>query len=528
MPPGLQLAVTYPPHHVASALLTCTLLAAFVGSRSGQAAPARPLELKLTGPGQLPERFARAAAGRLPATGSSSQALAAWCKAASGRIVAAYRGRGYSYARAWHRVAPDGRRVWIHLDEGRMLPVFVGAGTVRAIFYRVDLHLPGSVFHRPTLRRALRELRDKYRLANVYHRVTDAETLVRTPLETLVPQRRLHIYVISRDARGFALKVSLSTSWGILPTVAYRRRGLLFKEDRFSGSVQVAVPYRRFFFEQDPEFQWVHSAARFSYRVPPFFGKHFAPQLGNHTAVSRFARSDPDLQSYFRFHVEGLLGVALLFEPLLTLELSGGPTYTRVFDIDQGATPQSPLPDQLAVRRTVAQVEAKLDFDRHLRRRDQRNQLTLRLRGGISSDDEKILDVRWWGQLVAHLGQHDLLIRSRGIFLAGEVPFWDEENLAGGYLRTFFDNRYWVHEAIQLSVAFRYAFSYVVKVGLFHDLALFFDRSRDDQPLAIANSFGPGLHLLLFDLLSLDLFYGFGFAEVGFDHSFSFKLRTAF
>ena len=46
--------------------------------------------------------------------------------------------------------------------------------------------------------------------------------------------------------------------------------------------------------------------------------------------------------------------------------------------------------------------------------------------------------------------------------------------------------------------------------------------------VAMADAFGPSLHLLILDLFALDIFYAFGFAPVGFDHNISFSLQTVF
>jgi hypothetical protein len=92
------------------------------------------------------------------------------------------------------------------------------------------------------------------------------------------------------------------------------------------------------------------------------------------------------------------------------------------------------------------------------------------------------------GQLFRVDGRRRFVLAGRGLLLAGDVRFWDDVPLAGNFQRVFFGNTYWGHQAVQLETAYR--------VNLWWNW--------------------------------LDLFVGFGFAPVGFDHTFSLNLQTIF
>jgi hypothetical protein len=96
-------------------------------------------------------------------------------------------------------------------------------------------------------------------------------------------------------------------------------------------------------------------------------------------------------------------------------------------------------------------------------------------------------------------------------------------------MRTFFGNRYWVRETAQLEIAFRGSiWRDKVKLGVFGDLAGFRDRTQAKRPFVNAESFGPSMHFVFMDQFSLDLYYAFGFAPVGFSHNFSLSLQSVF
>jgi len=140
-----------------------------------------------------------------------------------------------------------------------------------------------------------------------------------------------------------------------------------------------------------------------------------------------------------------------------------------------------------------------------------------------------MLDLSLTGQYVFSFGYHDLRLKARGVSLLGEVLFWDEATLASDCQRVFFGNRYWIHQAAQVEVSARFGvYRDKVKVGVFHDLSVFADRTRAGNPASVANGFGPGMHFLIYDQILLDVYYGFGFAPAGFDHNFSLQLESKF
>ena len=493
-------------------------------AHAGQPEQPAPPRLRLLGVRVESPYVARRAAGPPPA-GAAAQRR--WLPGALQRIRQAYRARGYDQVRAWGKLDRKGRLL-VEVDEGRVELVFHGENVLRNILFRVDIDLPSRVFHRATLERSLKAFKAKYNLLNVLYRVTEQGDGIRNRLGRLVARRRLQIYFIAYEYEGWGMSLSLSSAWGILPRVKFSGNALLLKDDRLAASLEVAFPYRRFIFEQDPEFQWVHTRLEADYRFPRLGRLGLAPLLDTETAVSRYAREDPNLRSYYTYHAEGLANISLLLPPRLTLNLGAGATFTKVFGLEQARGATAPIPSEQSLTRFVARLDARFTFDRELQRHDLRNELRVSLLLGLNGDADYHLSARVWAQFVRYFWSHVLIIRARAVAMAGDVRFWDDVELAGRTMRAFFDNRYWVHEALQLSVELRFTIFDWWQVGLFNDVAGFYDRTRDPAPAALANALGPGLHFLAFDLFTVDVYYAFGFSPDGFDHNISFRVHKAF
>ncbi|MCA9668307.1 MAG: hypothetical protein KC503_22095 [Myxococcales bacterium] len=520
---------------VHAALVLCLSLAPAAGAWAEAKPTSQPTSsparapLSIDGTAVLPAAAVRRAAGAAPPHDATDTTLRLWLVAASSRIERLYARRGYTQAHIYSKLdgARGQRRLRMRVDEGRVLLVVHGVGTFQQILYRVDLQLPKNIFHAPTVAASVREIKRKYGLAGAYYRIGSQRPLVPAGFGALVPQRVLYVYILTRESFGWRFRLSLSSTWGILPEVGISHRGLFLEDDRAKASLQIAFPYRRFVFEQDPEFQWVHSRLHISYRLPAL-KKSIAPKLEGRTAVSRYGRSEPGLQSYYTFGVTGLAKLVLLFPPFVQVELGGGIAHTRVFDLDRGPEePTAPPRSDEPLTRYVGRADMRMRLDRDLRRGDLRNTFDLGVKVGVSSAGDSIADIRFRTQLVGHIKQHTFIARARGVFLAGDVRFWDEEPLAGYYQRAFFGNRYWVHEALQLSLEARIFIKRWISAGVFHDVSTFFDRTTDNN-IAVANAFGPSLHFFALDLLAFDIYYAFGFAPVGFDHNLAFRVQTVF
>lgn len=495
---------------------------------SGKAAPASPFALvgaKLIPPAELrallspfPSRIDRTTVGQLRK-----------------RVLAHYHKRGYSSARAWvieqgpsHR----GPRFTVHIDEGKLERItFVGAGVLRTLVLQVEFYLPNKVFHAPSVDHALERCKKRYSLANAYYWVQELEPPERAPDGTLVPRRELRVYLVSRQARGWGLGIALSSTYGVVPSISFADSDAMFDGDRIELRFGVSFPYRQYLFTESPEFVWVHGFGKGTYRLPSIFAKRLQPAVEGSYEMSRLGRSDlvPPLRGYLQNRGTIAVSAELRLSPILALGAAVGFASTTIWDITvPDDVPTSTYPNQ-GIEALLLRASSKLTFDQHNLRTDLRTELNTQLEAEIAPGKLWVAKGTAQGQYVRCFGFHCLLVQAQGMLLAGQVNYWNQRPLAD-FLRVFFDNRFWIEEAFSVQAAFRFAlWGEKAQLGIFHDLAVFADR-RDPENTepALANAFGPSLHLLLFDVFALDLYYGFGFAPGGFDHNLVFRLEKVF
>lgn len=484
-------------------------------------------QIRITGVVALPEDVARQAIGPLP---KPEDNLDEWGARAVSDIVRVYQAQGYSYARAWFNARLEPGVLWFYVDEGRVRVTFEGVGSIAASLLRLRLYLPNSIFQLQLLAQSLEAEKQRLDLVDIRYAVHELPGRVVTLFGDVVPERVLEISILRRESFGWSLDISLSATWGVLPEVTYSRRDLMLNDDRLWVRLGVAIPYRRYVFDTDPKTQWVHGSLEASYRLPrfTFWGLQLAPRLDSVTAFSHYARSELFLSHYYLFR-DVLVPNLVLFLPRIEATLGIGGDFAQVaFRKVVPETPGQPSPmppKDINSARVLLRTTGSLLGGTPWARRDQRP--ALRLSVDLCFPLEARLTLT--GQLVIVLGRHRIVLRGRGVELAGHVPFWDDIALAGEYQRTYFGDRYWVERAIQLETGYRIRlWRDWFEVGVFHDLSVFQDPANQPKRVRVADSFGPSLHFLILDLYALGIYQGFGFAPGQFSQTISFSLNRVF
>jgi hypothetical protein len=474
----------------------------------------------------LPSAVVHKAMGAAPTDDAN---LPEWAAAACQNIVEAYQVVGYDYARAWFSVEEE-KRIWIYVDPGRMRVSFFGVGGVGAALFRLSLNLPNNVFHKPTVEHALQDLKEKYGLVNISYRVSELGESQITPFGSMVPDRLLQVYVVSREFLGWSLDASLSATWGVVPAVSYQHASLLLDDDRLYARVEFAFPYRQYLAEEEPRLRWVHGGFDAAYRLPRRAQGLLALRLETSVYLSLFDRPDLAIKT-FDFLRSTTVPALVLIRPALQLSLGVGADMVSIFRVQRvsDGTTASPALGDLKSTRGLVRLTANLDPRATVVQRDQRPWVHLQIDGASSNIQRWLLVTTLSGQAVISVGRQRFIFRGRGFELAGDVRFWDEMQLASDYQRVFFGNLYWVRQAAQVETAYRlHLWRDWFALGVFHDASFFMDRSQPLHRAAVVDAFGPSMHLLLFDTFALDLFAGFGFSPVGFDQTVTFALQTIF
>ncbi len=454
--------------------------------------------------------------------------LPQWGMRAVTRIESHYRARDYDFARAWFSLAEDGTPT-IVVDEGVMdRIIFHGVNTYDALVFRLVLDLPGNVFHGPSLDAALQDLKARYNLVTISYRVDDTGMGTATLLGHVANLRILNVFILTKESFGYSFSAQLDPTYGLLPRVGLRFRDMLWDDDRFQTKLELSVPYRRYFFDAEPKFQWVRGLADLSYRAPPFFDGLLAPEITAVTSLSNDARTDVGLEDYFTYRAQASANLGILW-PDFSLTPGLAVNYTLLFAVTEDASRETPAAATDALLRLGGRLAARLNLYPEVSRRDLLSEIKVDTFFGGDVLGAFFTEVRLEGQGAVSWGLHDFLVRGRGVLVAGDVKVSDEVQLASDTQRVYFGSRYWVRQAFSLEVAARFAlWRDRLKVGLFHDVSIFGDRSSGPERFALANAFGPSLHVIFFDQFALDLHYGFGFASVGFDHNLSLRLYSLY
>lgn len=499
-----------------SSALLLTALATLAG-------PVEPPRAALTFRGNvaLDAAHPRAAAGVPPAAGKGTADR--WATLAAERIVRYYDYAGYPYARVWKRVSEDGAEVTFVIDEGRMHSVeLVGSGLVDRLALRELVQLPNGILHAPTLKAGLTRLRESQGFRNVYYEIVDTSDLGPTGVGQLAARRALYIYVIETERNGWHADAHLSPRFGPLVTGGWARIGLAGEDDRLAIDVALAAPYRRYSGEEARTFRWVHGALDLGYRLPAFGGGSLALSADNTVQLSRDARDDVGYGQLVTLRYQGLVSLRWLD---LAAGVDGwvgvGASTIRHIDSDGSAPPDD-------AHRFEARLGLDVALSEDVRRTDERDFVRIVGRLALDQLGQLVWGVELEGQLVIDLDDHhQLRVGTSSIALFGDIRSWDEEPLAGPNQRVFFSNRYWVSRVARVSAAYRLKLGRF-RVGVFHDLSVFEDDRAPGGGAALANGFGPSAHLVLFRLLTLNIFYGFGFAPSGFSHNGYFSVSTIF
>jgi len=264
------------------------------------------------------------------------------------------------------------------------------------------------------------------------------------------------------------------------------------------------------------------------YRASPFYGGSVALGIQGGVESTRFTIGSEDIESYVSLESELLTGVSLLFgdsfrlTPWLGIEVDNVP-YVRMSD------EALPKPEDLSRFRGLVRLEAQLELGGDLHRKDLRNWAEFTVEGATGVEGELAFEANLSAQWVFPFGRNRFIVRGHALYMWGALRFWDEEPLAGNYMRVFFDNKFRVQRAVQMQSEFRInLWKGVLKTGLFVDASVFGDQRREGAPARIAAAAGPSLHFMFYGFLACDFYYGFGHDQEEWTHNLAFWIGSAF
>ena len=429
----------------------------------------------------------------------------------------------------------EGEAIVLTIDEGQLEKVvFRGRLTLPMVRLKLALDVPHDVYNRPDLERQLHALSRDFGIEEpllelvptrvVEHLGPQVDSL--GPLGTirgttlLHPLQQYELHVIFRDrewSQGAGLDLRVSYFDGLELGVNYQGAGLLLADDRWRVAVAAGAGLRRQVFTGSLyvfpsrvflEAQWYTPA------IASVRGFLWLRGEGN-------ARQRPDLglENYLTSNTE--LSMDLEARPLSPLRLFVGFGLQHFYLFgERGPFGLGLAPTEQMRWRGFVQLGVDYVFDTGNARWDRRHALELsgRLWNNLAQPGRvTYTEVKVYWQKVFSFGWHDLWLKARGAWLAGDVLYPFELPL-GDNLRAISFGDTFVRTVGGASAEFRFSLTRdLFKLGFFVDAAAFgqLDAARLVQTPRVGVAFGPSFHALIEGMFQMDLALSFGLLSTG-------------
>jgi len=511
-------------------LLALLILVNVPTGRSAGVPPSRP-DVVVTGTAVVIKKVLLKAIGKPP---RAERRWARWARAARTKVIRIYKKKGYRLARAWYDVNFRKRAVTLHIDEGRIDRIEVrGGGLVARLSARREMALPHGVYHRKTVRQAMKRLKAIPALQNAYIRVVTIRELVSTPLGNLAPKRILRVFAVTREPMGLSFAAELTPRFGLGFKVGYAHPSAIAKRDRLAVDLSFAAPVRRYYYETEGRVRWVGGGLALSYRLHPDPNSDLA--LGLRTSIDgqRDSRRDVGWRNVLDLIWRGELQLIHMGEGPFILHTGLGA------ELRQGLV-RYPDPSKAIAesrrRRWQLQWRTRLEIDVRptILRLDDANRIWLDTLLAVTPQGQVAGRVGMGGRAVVNSGPHQFRAAFDGFSTLGTSYFQDMEPVAGDLQKAFFGGRFWTHRMARLELGYRGRLNRFVQLGLVHDLTVFEDRSTGTRRAVLINAVGPTGHLSFLGLVAVDVGYSFGFVlfpgtdKLQWSHNLNFRLSTVF
>ncbi len=449
---------------------------------------------------------------------------------------------GYELARV--RATVRDRAIDVELHEGRLEKVvFRGTLTLKALQFKLGLYLPHDVFNRPALDRNVRELAEtigihgvRYELVptqSVKHDGPQLENLGSFRGQPIVHGREpyeLHFIFDERWDTGLGVDLRSGYFDGLEAGLNYQGKGLFAGEDHWRVAASGGAGVREKVVGGRYYLNFSRAAAEARWLAPDAL---LRPRVDLEGELVARQRRELQLENYDALTADLTvrLELALPIGERAQVSLGAGLRYVRLFALE--TPPGVSLPEGVGFLerfRSFAQLSAGAVFDIPQQRWDRRHFLEADVRQFFAIKDPLFGEAHARYQKVFEIGWHDLWLAGRATWLWGEVPFHNEELLAGTHLRSVFGDTY-VHRAASGSFEFRFSVTRdIFKVSVFQDVAIFglLDRATGAETVQVGTSLGGGFHALVEGMIQIDLYFAFGFSGDRRDSGVALLLRKVF
>lgn len=444
---------------------------------------------------------------------------------------------------------PRENRYELIIDEGRLDKIIFRNvdpwTTVQLIFL---LELPGKVFNRDLVERGLQRVREKMSVRSVTYEVVPLDEPEHQRLQIDDPNiiegltlfrpgepHELRVSFVQEDRRaGLEVGLDIQAPDGLVVHGSYLDPGVLVRADRIFVTARAgvripdigSVPGNRLGLSQaGAGVQW----------STPAVGDILRFTAGIDARLEARRREDLQLVNYFFAPIRGDLGVSLESD-VFRFNASGGVEQRFFFEprVEEDASAPVLALTRDSSFRPFAEAKLSFMFNPSRLRRDRPHELELsgRLLWATSDEEGSIRELAGNYRFTTSIGFDELRFGLRGAWMDGDVPFFSEVPMGGGFLRSAFQGTVFARRVAALALEYRFSLARdTLKLSLFNDLALYdsLDLVRISQGLEIIENPGVGLHVLLIDAFQVNTYVGLGIRGDGeTDVGFSVDITQAF
>ncbi len=468
------------------------------------------------------------------------------------RLKNHYWKQGYTLAHV-DSALEDGQLV-LTVFEGQLEKILIfSRSNLEKFLINLTLDLPGKVFNTNRLTEMTKTVEKRYGLKNVEWKLVKKSgynerkaTVQLTDVtggyffNDKASPYELHILIARksggrRGGPGFGARMMLPK--GFNPYAYYKDYDLLFDNDEWLSRMEFGLYYTTKINRPSPTITSPHKGWE---NVDPLLtylgmdGYYYLPQwwdflrIGPEVSLGLTSRGRADLplDLYRDFSTQAVLNLDFQVTHFLRVIPGFGFDYHTIFGINE--VPEEFLTADQNIFHLVPYQEWRwfprlmLEFNtgKELFRLDRGHRATLEYlyRHGSTGNHYHLFKGEW--KNTWDLGYDEITPRVRGVGTLGDMPFYDNLPLSSYAFKA--STSHYVENALELSLEYRLSLVRdVFKISVFHDAALFrrlyqrsdgqggADQVDTNRTVAFAHAFGPGLHVLIWDLWQFDIYGAF-------------------
>ncbi len=460
------------------------------------------------------------------------------------KIKSFYLKNGYPLIEVYNLASRDDN-IHLFIDEGRLGRIVVtGLNSYYALKVKQVLRFPGNVYNQDVLDNNSEMIKENFLTAEVSYELVKVKDysgnffqldehlksidimnfeLVRI-FDDYPPAYNLYIHVKKRDGFLKGRNEGGDSSWGmglrigfpseLKPRVYYKKRNLLFQEDRLDAEISagldagldslLAVPPELKF--NPPEYTF--SRFTVDYSIPPGMGKHFSPVYKSDVYHSKSSREDIGLETYRYLKVNEILAPGVNFLGKFNLYTGFGYEFIVFHENTYEDFSEEYGADEKMSH--YPYLEAQVSFDPFSWFIGLRKSMDFSLKYQEFFKKIKSREFEATGLVEKEFKNLSILsFKFRGNFMFLDVPFYHQSDVSSDYFKGFTGKGFYSSKQLSLSSEYRFSvYQDYIYSGFFVDYTVFEAYGEEIYGNKRGIVAGTLLRVLFYDQFEFGLYWG--------------------